>query len=584
MAVKIEEFVAYLGWEVDSSELKKFKDQAKDAAGFVAKIGAAIAGATAALSAFTVVTNKQTAEMANLADSVGISVDALVALDSVAQGLGKDTETIVDLVEEMNNKFGEMKGLGELTSLQEGVKLLGLEYKNLKDLKPEEQFTTILDAAKNLEDQQRAVSGVDMIFGGEANKILGSIRQIDGSLADLIERRKQLNFLSEDGAEKAKEFNALWVNAGTVAKTASAEFAALLGDSLSPLLKEFLEWVRANRELIKLKIAEWAEKVGRFLKTVFRVLKQGLLVLDKVIDAFGGLENVLAAIAGIVTGLALVKLVKVFQILIPLIWSAVKAQGAWNLVMKGGKLAGFIGLIVLAALAINSLVRFFQGKDSLVGDIGGVLGEKLHEWMGDLGEFLGFSREEFDLWVVGLVDDISDGFASAWEAVSGFFEKLSALTWDDIFDAWKEVWTTFVWWLEGLWNDFVNWLTDTVPNKILSAFRDVLSKAASLVKQIPLIGDLIAGDEGIKGAVARTGQLAPPIQQPSPGVTQAITQNRTIQRSISNQRGGDRTLNMPVTVHQQPGENGEALARRIQRGVREEFASAIRDNDTGVAY
>ncbi|MCK4960790.1 MAG: hypothetical protein KAT00_15360, partial [Planctomycetes bacterium] len=179
MAVRIEEFVAYLGWQVDDDDLEAFNRQVDDTISYFAKVGAAIVGATAALTAFTVATNKETAQQANLAESVGITTETLEALSGVARSLGLDTDNVIDLMEEMNNKFGEMKGLGELITLQEGVQLLGLRYKELKDLEPEQQFLKILDAAKNLEDQQQAVSGVDMIFGGEANKILGAIRQID---------------------------------------------------------------------------------------------------------------------------------------------------------------------------------------------------------------------------------------------------------------------------------------------------------------------------------------------------------------------------------------------------------------------
>ena len=580
MAVKIEEFVAYLGFEVDASALKEFKKQVKETAIFFKQVATAVVGATAALTGYTIITNKQTRQVAALAESVGITVDAVIALEGLAFALGKDSETVIDLVEEMNNKFGEMKGLGELTSLQEGVKLLGLEYKNLKDLNPEQQFLTILDAAKELDDQQRAASGVDMIFGGEANKIIGSIRQIDGSLASFIEQRKQLNFLSEEGIEQAKAFSNLWGSVETIAKTVSAEFAALLGQTLKPLLIEFLKFVQENRDLIKVRIAEWAERLGRFLEVVFRILRWGVLVINDVASALGGLENVLALIAGIFAGIGLVKVIKLFETLSPLIDKAVKAVKALDVatVKMAAKWVAAAALIVLAGLAVNSLIRYFQGKDSLVGDLGVLIAEQMEIGMDALAEFFGFSKDEFQRWLVVTVDIISDVFSTAWKIVSEFFERFASMSWSDVFNTWIFIFKSYIEDLRNLWSSFADWLVSVIPTKILTAFRNMFQQVRSWVSEIPFVGGIV------KGGTAAAG--AQPVQVPSTAALQTATQSRDMRRTVNNlsKRSGDIYIDAPMSITQREGESGEGLARRIETGIRTEFAQAIRDNDTGVDY
>jgi hypothetical protein len=582
MAVRIEEFVAYLGWQVDDDELEAFNDSLNDTIGFFAKVSAAIVGATAALTAFTVATNKETAQQANLAESVGITTETLEALSSVARGLGLEADNVIDLMEEMNNKFGEMKGLGELTSLQEGVKLLGLEYKNLKDLEPEQQFLKILDAAKNLEDQQRAVSGVDMIFGGEANKILGAIRQIDGSLEEFIEKRKQLNFLTDDAIEQAKEFNLLWEGFTTVMKTVKAAFAAYLGEALQPLLSEFLDWVRANRELIKLKVAEWAEKVGKFLEIVFRALKWGVFVLDRVVDAFGGFENVLAAITGALIGIGIAKTVDLIRKAIPIVKAATVAFRALNWAMIG-KWAAIAAAIALVGLAINSLIRWSKGQDSLLGDM-------IEENKADIAEFFGMTEEEFDEFLKNFKEGLSDFvdgvdwlFNDVWKTISDFFERFAAVSWDEIFEVWKWMFSEFVTWLEELWQGFVDWITTTVPNAISNAFQKALNSARQWASQLPLIGDLIDAPQQV-GALG-AGFTGGAGQQVSVAAQRAVAQNQSISNSVKNIKGGAQSTG-PITMNitQREGESGEALGRRITSSIREEFASAVRDNDTGVDY
>lgn len=582
MSVKIEEFVAHLGWEVDSTELKKFKDQVKDTATFFAKVGAAIIGATGALTAFTVATTKQVSIQTRLAEAYGMSAAEVENWGFLLGAVGLEAENVIRAAKDLNVRLGQaFSGIGDANTIKDAVHSLGIEFESLRDQKPEEQFKTILQAAKDLDDQQAALAASQQLLGRQGAIVTGYLRDQEGTIEDLLKAQAEYNFLTEENRDQAKEFIGLWDNTGAVIDSAKASFASYLSEALAPLLKEFLEWVRANRELIKLKIAEWAEKVGRFLEVVFRVLKNGLFVLDKIIDAFGGLENVLAAVSGIVAGMAIAKLVKAFQILVPLIWSAVKAQGAWNLVMQGGKLAGALGLLVLLGLAINSLVRFFQGRDSLVGDIGDAIAEQMHVGMEALAEFFGFSKDEFDMWLVRFVDDISDAFGEAWTVVSGFFKEMAALDWGDVADRWMDIWSSFVRWLEGLWDSFVNWLTVTVPNQILSSFRGMLNKIVSLVKEIPLIGGLV-GESPLKSAKGGLSAAAATVPQVSPGVLQTINQTRSIQRSVSNVKGATVSVNSPITVHQQPGESGEALSRRITKGIRQEFAAAVRDNDTGV--
>lgn len=582
MSVKIEEFVAHLGWEVDAAQLEEFNAQVKDTVKFFAKAAAAITGASVALAAFTVATNKQTAEMANLADSVGLSVDALMALDSVAQAIGKDSETIIDLVEEMNNKFGEMAALGKMTAVEESMKILGLRYKELKDLQPEEQFIKILDAAKDLEDHQKAVAGVDMLFGGEANKILGFIRTIDGSLDDFIAKRKELNFLSNEGIQQAIKFNVAWADTTSVIKTAGAEFAALLGKELRPLLEEFVTWVRANRELIKIKLALWAERVGWFLNVVFRTLKWGLVVLQRITAAFGGLENVLALIAGIITGLGLVKLIQLFIKLAPLIMKAVAAVKSFGVAgaLLGTKWLGTLGLLALAGLAINSLIRMFEGRDSLVGDIGEKTGEQLQTAAHAMAEWFGWTGVEYDAFVVRWVEQTQ----KLWDSISGFFKEMFNLDWAGLFEAWGATWSMAVNKLRRLWHEFIAWFSTAVPNAILKTARKIARQVFEIVRQIPVVGKLITGPiEEI-----RAGMPGSPVtrQRPSPGVTQTINQTRAMQSAITNvsKQGGDIYVTAPMSITQQPGESGEALARRIRQGFREEMSLAIRDNDTGIEY
>lgn len=586
MSVKIEEFVAHLGWEVDATQLKDFNAQVKDTISFFAKAAAAIIGATTALTAFTVATTKQTSIQTRLAEAYGMSAEAVENWGFLLGGVGLEAENVLRLAKDLNVRLGQaFAGIGDANTIKDAVAALGIEFELLRKKKPEEQFRTILQAAKDLDDEQAALAASQQLLGRQGAIVTGFLRDQEGSVEDLLREQAKYNLLTEENREQAKAFVALVDNTGAVLDSAKASFAAFLGEALSPLLKEFLEWVKANRELIKTRIAEWAERVGRFIEITFRVLKWGFFALKKVVDAFGGLENVLAGLAGIIAGIGISKLIKLFTLLGPLIvkgTKAIKAFGAAGAI-AGGKWMLLGGLLLIAGLAINSLIRWFQGRDSLVGDLGEKTGEQIQKGIHALAEWMGISGEILDRAIVITIDKIEDMFASIWRGISGFFKEMWNLDWPGLFEAWGAVWSMAVNSLRRLWDDFLHWFTITMPQKILIALAKLVPRAIQILRQIPLVGEAVAGalkniQIGLSGPAAR--------QQTSPGVTQTINQTKAMQSAVTNisRQGGDIYVTAPMSITQQPGESGEALARRIQQGFREEMSLAIRDNDTGIEY
>lgn len=578
MTVKIEEFVAHLGWDVDPGKLKEFDKQVGEITQTFKKVALAIGAATAAVTALVIHTNRETAEMANLAKSVGITTENLLALSGVVSEIGLNTENVIDLVEEMNNKMGEKKGLGEFTAVEESLKILNLDFKELRDLKPDEQFTRIFDAASKLADQQKAVSAVDMLFGGEANKILGFLRATGLSLEEILERRKQLNFLSEEGVEGAIAFNHTLSETETIISSIWAQFSGLVGEILTPMIKEFSNWVIENKELIKVKVAEWAENVAFFLEKMWKFFKFLVGVVNKVTDLFGGFGNTLAFVGGILAGFQLVKIIKVFQLLATVIGPAIKQIGLFKAAMTFGKMAGAIGLIVLAALAINSLVRFLQGKDSLVGDIGESIAESMDQATGAVAEFFGFSKEEFQYFLVQYIDLHKEFLNKTVEFISAYADEWRNIEWNDIFDFWKEDFSQTIQWIEDLFISLINFISG-IPNKIAEVFNGLPGIVQNILKRIPGI-DLISQGIGFLTGNAPTQSNT---QTGSPGLSTSIAQTRNLQNTVNRQSTQTTNqYNNQFDIQQLPGEDSERFAHRVTAILEENAATAVRNNASGV--
>lgn len=414
MANYVEEFVAFLGWEVDDTELEGFQKQISGLGDMLKKATAVVVGAAGALTALTAVINQATAANIAMAKSVGVSSDFLENMGNIVKPLGFDVEHVTDLVEEMNNKIGESVGLGiPISGVADATKILGLEFKTLRELAPEDQFIAILDAAKNLENQQAAVSAVDILMGGEANKILGFLREQDEGLLQLIERQMKLNLLTEAGRAGAERFNNTFGEMKTIIGSAKAEFFGLLGDALAPLIEKYRDWVMANNALIKSKIAEWADRLGRAVSWVINVFTWFIGKVDSVVTALGGLEHVLSLVAvGMIAAFGAKTILAIGTFI-----KFMKLAGTEALIMNAK--AMLIPLAIAAIIALflllgEDLYQFFTGGESALGKIGEKIAGFVHsDIRPGIANFLGMSPEELDMAFLKVID----GMVWFWEQI-----------------------------------------------------------------------------------------------------------------------------------------------------------------------
>jgi hypothetical protein len=550
----IEEFAAFLGWEIDSKELEKFDKQVDEMKKGVESAGKTILKAAGAVSALAgtvagliTLTNKATAEKANLAESVGLSAENVDALSSVIENLGFDFEKTIDLVEELNNKIGEMKGLGEMSSVQDSIRMLGLEWKELSKLSPEDQFIEVLDAAKNLEDQQRAVSAVDMLMGGDANRILGFLRTQEGSLREILERRKQLIMLDKEGREGAKLFNEVMIQARTVVQSLIAQFSGLAGEALVPIISQFTDWVIQNKELIKTRLREWVDRVVRGLIWFTEKALKLYFWIKRLTDSLGGLENTVKLLVLAFLSLKAAGIIIWFGKLVVAMRSAGTAGLLMNLKIAALPVL-LAAAIVLAILILEDFYRYLTGGDSVIGrlipHLEGIYDEMIkvaEQYIDDAitqwSDWLGVSKEDLDKFLIDSTD-----------AVSKFFIDL--------------------------WNWFVE-LPDRFRNALDDAFNTFsvwISKIKAGAAEIPIIGGLFRGETTIAPPTP-TGGLRPSPALAGAGGTGGTTTNSAVTNN---------NINMKIT--QLPGESGEDFANRVGKVIEEKAAVAARNNSTGVIY
>ena len=224
--------------------------------------------------------NKSTVQMANLADTVGLSFNTVNALGGAVKGIGLNYEHITDIMEELNNKIGESKvkyadWLKEDKGKGKELKLVGSvddafkgldfslsdksfknlnyeeQFKKFSGLKGDKQFEIVIDTALKMKDQQKAASMVDILMGGEANKILSFLRKQGKSYSQFMEDKKKMIFLDEEGILGAKAYAKVSATSVSIVGSIFQQFSGIGGGFMSPLLNKFNKWLVVNKKIVK---------------------------------------------------------------------------------------------------------------------------------------------------------------------------------------------------------------------------------------------------------------------------------------------------------------------------------------------
>jgi hypothetical protein len=614
----IEKFVAEVVWDIDPEGLKEFNEQANGVLKVGKAIASVVAGAIGAFTGLAAVVNETTSRNAQLAKSVGITAESLEAYEGIFKRIGFEADNVVDLVEEMNNKLGELKGLKEMSSAQDALKLLNIEFKTLRDLEPEQQFEMILDAAKELEDRQIAVSAVDMLMGGEANKIVGYLRTYDDSLEDLIQRQKNLNLLTEEGRKGAERWAFVWGDMRTLVGSLIASFSGLLGEALAPLVEQSIQWVIQNKELIKIKVRDWVEQVRRAIEFLVSVGKGVVGVIDSV----GGLNNALKVLGLTIAALKFYKLTTALQVIVTGLNGASVATAAFKAALMGLKTAGIVGLFVLAALALEDLYTTLMGGESVFEPIHNAIGKFLAEdVVAFVAGLLNMDPDKLNLTIVEFftqtIPDAYNWMVADFEAAIGIFDRFFTETLPDAYNwmvadfetaitpfldfflktfpkAYQSLISNFEKTFSSLQDTVLGVLTsidkstNNIFTRVYQTITSWIGRAISWVKTqlkaIPFLGSLTGKSENIninqqtissgdKGQAPATPILSTPTAIVARQKTTNAPQS-TVKQNIN--------FAPQMTITQLPGESGEVFANRVTEILSQKVGEAVQNNDKGI--
>lgn len=310
--------------------------------------GLKLAGLGAAMVAPLLGASKAFASMgdniAKMSQRTGMGVSALSELLFVASQTGTGIEAMEKSLGRMQRSIYDA-GRG-LSTAVDGFADLGLTFKDLDGLAPEQQFKLMADRISQVEDPSKKAAIAMTLLGRSGTALLPMFARGAAGIEELQKKARKLGLtMSREDTDAAVRLTDAMDSLWKVLKMGVFRVGAALAPLLERLSKKIAEvaasvntWIQANRGMIM-----------SILKIGAAVLAGGvaLVVLGGVISGLGAAMGVLATIvAGVGTALAVMK-AALLAILTPvgLVVTAVVGLGAYIIYATGmaGKALMWLG-------------------------------------------------------------------------------------------------------------------------------------------------------------------------------------------------------------------------------------------------
>jgi hypothetical protein len=390
---------------------------------------------TTAIAGLMTVTNNTTSTMVGMAKAYDMNIERFNAWNGVAQQAGLDGEHIGDMIEELSNKFGEFKALGEQSSVADVFGALGINESMMEGMAAADQFEFIMKRLEGVADKQQAASLADMLFGGEGNKVTTYIRNTGKSLSELLDEQRQFNLLTEKGADGAVAYGQSFKNLQTIISSGWQEISGIVGGEMAGDIQQLSvtigRYVRENKEAVSETLKSLVYGAKDFTVALWNV---GATV-NRVVQIFGGWETVGTAVSALLAGKLVVGLVSMGN----MAFTAIKTIGALKVTMASlnvvmaanpiGALVAAVGLLIFAG------IELWRNWDS----VWAWFGEKIEWFQSAFPNAAAFIKTAFDWSPLGMIinnwSPITEWFSGLWGGITGIFDagltKISGI-WDTV--------------------------------------------------------------------------------------------------------------------------------------------------------
>lgn len=372
----VRELVTKLGFETDSSELKKYEAGIASAKAQMKALSVVVGGAVGALFGIAKTTANHGEEADKLSQRLGVSAERYQELAHAANMSDVATESFTMSMQVLNRTiFAARQGSNEAST---GFQMLGGDVLRLakSGASTDEVLLAISDRFKNIKDPIKKAALAQQLFGRAGAQMVPMLNKgSEGFREAFAQARAYGLVLDQETIDASNRFNdGLKLLKGQVIGLKNAIGSGLV-KTMAPLIEELIAFIDANRDLIKQNLTSFIEGLVDIVSVAASALKKILNLVVALVRPIGGLGT---ALKYVVAGFAAFKALQLAASLGTIVMALSKAVTAWRLFGAAGLFAQMqviaipllIGAAIIAlGLLIEDVIGFFNGKDSLVGSV-----------------------------------------------------------------------------------------------------------------------------------------------------------------------------------------------------------------------
>lgn len=601
----IANLVTSLGFKVDDAELKRYEGQLNN----LVKAGTALAavGTAAVASLFGIARATANAgdEARKTAQRVGASTEEWQQFRHAAELAGVGAGEAQSSIQKLSRSMADAeRGTGRAGQVFSD---LGVNIHDAitGELRP--SIDVLEDVATALGGVQSEAQKTDImmtLLGRSGGNMAPFLNQGGEAIRAMREEAEALGLvIRDDVAREGEDLN----DEMTRLRGVITGVRNVIGAQLIPTITEYVTaartWIQANREIIAARVKDTLVALAQTVRFVVGLLSWMGRTVWTIVEAFGGLERVIAIARFVLIGFVGVQILSGLRAMVGIVMMLVHAWrtvGIAALLAQAKMLAIPIAIgaaIATLVLLVQDFITFLRGGESLIGDFvarfaesEGVLGA-VARWLlnvrsilnnlpANVQMFLDFFRDAwgravgmmsaeweafkafvvgFFVWIGELVSMSAQGYAMAWQAALGLV--MSGLL--GLRDGFRAVF------------DFIAGITDRVLGGIVGRLTAITDRVGGLARRFGIGG----GDDSpsVPQDAVRAAQSAMNDQSGAMGAARdrAASQSTTNALSV-----GEVSVQIQGSTGMGQAEVRSAVADGLDQGLQRQL-DAMRRNTAG---
>jgi hypothetical protein len=541
----VKELFAKLGMDLDAASFAEADIAVRTVVKGLEIIGEVAKEAAKGFVELFAKTTEYAGHINDLSERTGLSIQALQELRYAGSLAGVGLDELVGATTILSSNMAQ--AAAGSASAQAAFKKLGVQWADSSG-KLRDVNDVMDDMAVSFGGMQKGAEKTDLartLMGRGGAGLLPMMKAGAGGLKDMREEANLFgNVMSDEMVASGDDFGDNLTRIGAILEGLRNAIAGPLLDDLRALSQQFIDWVKANRDLIKQRTTQVVEglrvvlngtvTVVKALMGVFSHWRAILVTVTAAAVVFGFVW--LSLVAGSL-GVTLAELPLVALAFLLMSGSAIKAALSTAIAWLGAVLPLLlaVGIVALLILAFEDLYTGITGGDSVLGDFWAALMDTDTAWA-----------------VKNFFRDLKASAVSTWDTLGGF-----SGIWDTAVDTWKQLFSSFWAWLKSGFVDAVA----SVPGG--SWLMDKLGSGTPAAGPAPAPAPPTAAYFG-GGA--------------SPAATASMSSNST-----ANSLNFQPSINAPISISAGPGVDSEAIATdaatQLEKVLQRQYSEAFQAVD-----